>query len=429
MDKILKQYEQLDVKNKIKENIEKNRKNNFKLEILGLDKDKSYKITIKQTSHAFKFGCNGFLLGQFENEEKNKIYKEKFAKLFNIATLPFYWNSLEPERGACRFDVDSPKIYRRPAIDLLIEFCKENGIEPKLHCLNYEPFIPEWAQQLSFDEYKKALEKRFEIIAKRYAEVIPDIEVMNEIFQNDKPFETMLRKDVEWSFRTAKKYFKNNKLIINEGQNVYNDALNDNWQYYNLIKSNLDKGVPIEGVGFQAHMMWCDKKCASPYAFWKFFEKYEQLGLPLSITEVTLPSLIDGVVDANIQAELLKNLYSLWFSTKKIDTIIYWDFADGYSFGSSLGDFNTMNNARRGGLLNFDCSEKLSYKVLDDLINKQWKTNFTTQINGDGVIEFNGFYGNYDIVIETENNIIKEKIDLNKNSNNTVKKVIVSSKK
>ena len=96
MDKILKQYEQVDVKNKIKENIKKNRMGNFKLNILGLDKDKSYRINIKQTRHKFKFGCNGFLLGEFENEDKNKIYKEKFAKLFNITTLPFYWNSLEP---------------------------------------------------------------------------------------------------------------------------------------------------------------------------------------------------------------------------------------------------------------------------------------------------------------------------------------------
>ncbi len=424
MDKILKQYEQVDVKNKIKENIKKNRMGNFKLKILGLDKDKSYRINIKQTRHKFKFGCNGFLLGEFENEDKNKIYKEKFAKLFNITTLPFYWNSLEPEQGKCRFNVDCPKIYRRPAIDLLMEFCKEKGIEPKLHCLNYEPFIPEWAKNLSFDEYKKALEKRFEIIAKRYAKVIPDVEVMNEIFQNDKSWETTLRKDVEWSFRTAKKYFKNNRLIINEGQNVYNDALNDNWQYYELVKSNLDKGVPIEGVGFQAHMMWCDKKCASPYAFWKFFEKYEQLGLPLSITEVTVPTRIDGVVDENIQAELIKNLYSLWFGIEKIDTIIYWDFVDGYSHKSIMGDLTSLNNVRRGGLLNFDCSNKLSYKILDDLINKQWKTSFTTRISGGDIIEFNGFYGEYEIVIESENEKIKKKIDLNKTSEFSLTKVL-----
>ena len=416
MKEILKQYQQPEVQNKIKENIRKNRKGNFKLQILGLDDNKSFRVNIKQVKHAFKFGCNSFLLGEFENEDKNKIYKEKFAKIFNIATLPFYWSSLEPEQGKIRFEVDSPKIYRRPAIDLILQYCKEKGIEPKLHCLNYEPFIPDWATKLSFDEYKNALEKRFQIIAERYADDIHDVEVMNEIFQEDKPWETVLRKDVEWSFKTARKYFKNNKLIINEGQNVYDDALNDNWQYFDLIKTNLNKGVPIDGVGFQAHMMWCNKKCSSPFAFWKFFEKYKKLSLPLSITEVTVPMRIDGIVDEDMQAEWIKNLYSLWFGIENIDTIVYWDFVDGYSHKSIMGDLTSLNNVRRGGLLNFDCSSKLSYKVLDNLINNQWKTELQTNINGDKVVEFNGFYGDYEITIEGKDFNTSKIISLNKNS-------------
>ena len=29
-------------------------------------------------------------------------YRKKFAECFNLATLPFYWNSLEPKEGEHR---------------------------------------------------------------------------------------------------------------------------------------------------------------------------------------------------------------------------------------------------------------------------------------------------------------------------------------
>ena len=76
-----------------------------------------------------------------------------------------------------------------------------------------------------------------------------------------------------------------------------------------------------------------------------------------------------------------------------------------------------MNNLRRGGLVNFDCSEKLSYKVLDNLINNQWKTDFTENIRGGDIIEFNGFYGDYEVIIESEDEKINKKIGLSKKAN------------
>ena len=85
-------------------------------------------MEIRQTGHEFKFGANLFMLDEFESEEKNRIYREKFPEAFNLATVPFYWNDLEPEEGKPRYAADSPKIYRRPAPDLCVAYCKEKGI-------------------------------------------------------------------------------------------------------------------------------------------------------------------------------------------------------------------------------------------------------------------------------------------------------------
>ena len=107
---------------------------------------KDITLEVRQKNHEFKFGCNIFMLDELETEEKNAIYKEKFPECFNLATVPFYWSDLEPEQGKPRYAADSPKVYRRPSPDLCVNYCKEKGIEPKCHCLNYDNFTPDWAK-------------------------------------------------------------------------------------------------------------------------------------------------------------------------------------------------------------------------------------------------------------------------------------------
>ena len=125
------------INKRVSEGIEKSRKGNLSLKIL----DKSGKpvsnanVEINQVSHEFKYGANIFMLDEFECEEKNALYRERFKEICNIATLPFYWKDLEPTEGKPRFEKSSERVYRRRALDLCIEYCKENGIEPKEHCL------------------------------------------------------------------------------------------------------------------------------------------------------------------------------------------------------------------------------------------------------------------------------------------------------
>ena len=42
------------------------------------------KISVKQKSHEFKFGANLFMLDEFENEEKNELYKPTICKVLPI---------------------------------------------------------------------------------------------------------------------------------------------------------------------------------------------------------------------------------------------------------------------------------------------------------------------------------------------------------
>ena len=92
-------------------NIEKYRKGDMSICIMDKNGDKASnaKIKIKQKKHEFKFGANLFLLDELETNEKNQLYKDYFKNIFNMATLPFYWSSIEPETGKVRYDKNSEK--------------------------------------------------------------------------------------------------------------------------------------------------------------------------------------------------------------------------------------------------------------------------------------------------------------------------------
>lgn len=421
-------------------NIEKYRKGDIKVTVTDKNglKLSDVKVKIKQTSHEFKFGANLFLLDELETEEKNLIYKDRFKKIFNMATLPFYWSSVEPEKGNLRFDKNSPKYYRRPPIDLCMEYCEENGIEPREHALAYEQFFPEWLYNASVDEIKEAYEKRCKEIADRYADKIPTIEVTNEMFWWHGKTAFYDEPDyIEWCFKTAEKYFPNNKLIINEA--IYDsicDVCRSTAKYYSTIEVNMLKGARIDGVGIQFHMFYerneeieRSNSMYDPVNLYKYFNLYSNLTNDLQITEITIPAYSNDKEDEEIQAKVLEYLYTLWFSCPKMTQIIYWNLVDGYAYVSnptperirmSQGDMSLGENRYYGGLIRFDMSPKPAYFMLDNLINKKFHTEFESSLNNEGEIEFRGFYGNYQIEIETKDGIFTKSFVLSSKDKNDI---------
>jgi len=62
------------------------------------------KVTVEQLSHDFLFGCNLFMLNRLQPPELERQYRDRFAALFNYATLPFYWAGFEGEQGKPQYD-------------------------------------------------------------------------------------------------------------------------------------------------------------------------------------------------------------------------------------------------------------------------------------------------------------------------------------
>ena len=414
---------------RINSGIEQNRKGYAKICV----KDKNgnnvpgVKISVKQKSHEFKFGANLFMLDEFENDEKNELYKKYFAETFNMATLPFYWDATEPEKGKTRYAKDSEKLYRRPPIDLCIEFCEKNGIEPREHALAYDAFFPKWLYDANVTEIKLALENRYKEIAERYKDKIPTIEVTNEMewgkgktaFYNEPDY-------IEWCFKTAEKYFPANQLVINEWSGLpWADRCMPTDKYYSYIEANMLKGARIDAIGMQYHMFYrkdqeyeCTRPYYDPINLYNHMDLYSNFGKPLQLTEVTIPAYSNEPEDEAMQAEIIEKLYSIWFSHPNVEQIIYWNVPDGYAAFAEQGDMTSGENYYYGGLLRFDMTPKPAYYAIKNLFEKTWHTEAEITSDADGEANFKGFYGKYDVELEVNGKTITKEINFTKKSKN-----------
>ena len=429
---------------RISEGIEKYRKGNA--EIIVTDKNgkavPDVKIKAVQKTHEFRFGANLFMLDELETDDKNEKYKKRFADVFDMATLPFYWNTLEPERNKPRYDKDSPKVYRRPAPDLCVEFCEKNGIEPREHALAYDAFFPKWLYNASVEEVKQEYERHCAEISERYADKIPTIEVTNEMqwergktaFYDEPNF-------VEWCFKTAEKYFPNNQLVINEVTSLsWCDCCRATDKYYAYIEANMLKGARIDAIGMQYHLFnkremeyeWT-RLTLNPENLYRHMDMYSNFGKPLQITEVTVPAFSWKEEDEEIQAEIIEKLYSIWFSHPNVEQIIYWNLVDGYAhlwdpdpekIKASQGDMSIGENYYYGGLLRFDLSPKPAYNTVKNLIQNVWHTEEGAVTDENGICSFRGFYGEYELEFEVNGKTIKKTVLLSSKSDNKIKVVL-----
>ena len=416
---------------RVAEGIEKNRKGNAALKFVDGSGKPVTGIRVKATlkKHAFLHGANLYELNQTESAEKNAAYREKFKEVFNAATVPIYWAPLEPEQGKPRYAKDSSFIYRRPPIDLCLEYCEEAGIRPKAHCLNYfqRAHYPAWMPE-AVEEAKPLIEKHFADLAQHYRDRIPDWEVINEtlgsyILRDSNPPIFFMPDSIEWSFALAEKYFPANRLLINEDPpNVWGDTRGDRRAYYLQIERALARGARIDLIGLQGHMIYeqwnpalQDIMC-NPAMMFETLDQYTQFGLPIQITEVSVPAMSDSAEDEALQAEWLRELYPIWFSHPAVEAAIYWDLPDGYAPGAQLGAMEEGWNVFRSGLLRFDMSEKPAFKELKRLFCEEWHTeeSFTADENGCG--GFRGFYGTYTLELEAGAKTVVREVSFTKNT-------------
>jgi GH35 family endo-1,4-beta-xylanase len=383
---------------RINEGIERNRKGTVKLRVVDAAGQPlaGAVLTLRQKTHDFLFGCNAFVLGQLETPERNRQYEETFTRICNFATVPIYWKGTEPKQGVLRYQEGGEDIWRRPPADRFIPFGKKYGLTLKAHPMLWHEHNPDWLPK-DPAALKALYRKRFKELAERYAKDIAIWEVTNEstgchktypLFSEDRAY-------VAWALQEAAPLFGDgNRLMINDFTQ-FNERLPAENAYYKQLKSLLDQGLRINGIGLQFHI-WFEPRLMErhlagerylPARLLDVYEAFAAFNRPLYITEITVPTP-QGPDGEAVQAEVVRNLYRLWFSAPAMAGVTYWNLGDSMA--------HDKENTAAAGLIDRDLKPKPAYRALDELINRDWHSVAEGVAGADGTLTFRGFYGAYE---------------------------------
>ncbi len=351
-------------------------------------------LVLNQKSHQFLFGSGAFDFLEYEGKRGDPERLEKWLKLLNYGTLPFYWGRYEPQEGYPEYES------RMEAAKTL----RANNVTIKGHPLCWHTVCADWLMDYP-DEV--IMDKQLERINREvtaFKGVIDIWDVINEvvimpIFDKYDNAVTRLCKRYG-QVGLVKEVFAAAKAANPEGTFLIND-FNTSPKYEELLENCLDAGVEISAIGIQSHQhqgYWGTEK------LYDVLKRFSRFGLPIHFTENTLvsgsliPEYIEDLNDWQVtdwpttiageerQAKEWEEMYRILFADPNIKAITGWDFADGAWLNAP------------SGLVTVDNREKPAYKKLLSLVKGEWWTkNQVIRTNSDGIVSVKGTKGTYEI--------------------------------
>uniref|UniRef100_UPI000CD4CE5C endo-1,4-beta-xylanase n=1 Tax=Streptomyces sp. SM12 TaxID=1071602 RepID=UPI000CD4CE5C len=231
------------------------------------------------------------------------------------------WGSLESTRGQ----------YNWGGADRLVEFADRHGQQVYGHTLVWHSQLPGWVENGNFSptELRGIVDNHIATVAGRYAGDIDRWDVVNEVFNEDGTFRDSVfsrafgESFVADAFRATRAADPDARLFINDyntdGINAKSDGM------YRLVSSLLDAGVPIDGVGFQSHMILGQM----PASYQANLQRFADLGLEVVITELDIrmntPSDAGRLAQ---QAEQYRQVVQACLNVDRCSGVTMWGVSD-----------------------------------------------------------------------------------------------------
>src|SRR5271169_1058824 len=283
-------------------------------------------------------------------------YANTFAREYNMAEPEsvMKWSATEPARGEFNFQ----------AADAVVEFAQAHGMKVRGHNLLWHSYNPAWvaAGHFSPDELRDIMRQHITRVAAHYARQVFAWDVVNEAFADDGSVRHSIWYDqpgiglagkgtayIEQAFRWARAADPAALLFYNdydaEGMNAKSDAI------YAMVKDFKARGVPIDGVGLQAHLGLNAKGVDSLAAN---MARLAELGVQLHITEFDVGIPIDqqgkplDLGDLEKQAAIYRQVATACVQQPACTAFQTWGFTDKYSW------IPGFTRGKRGFALPFD---------------------------------------------------------------------------
>jgi endo-1,4-beta-xylanase len=287
-------------------------------------------------------------------------------------TLANEFGQLEPE-NQMKFAVVHPRpgndasSYDFSPADQLVAFANQHAMRVRGHCFVWHQQVAAWVTNGAADHslnpaaLSEILRNHIATVGGHYAGKVWAWDVVNEAFLDDGSLRSTVWYDspgigfagkgtayIEQAFRWARAADPAAKLFYNdydaETINAKSDAI------YAMAKDFRARGVPLDGIGFQAHinLKFDDPKTLSSFA--ANLKRFSDLGVEIHITE------LDVALDSNdekslaTQGELYGKATAICLQTPTCRLLQTWGFTDKYSWIPSYSKGN------QGWALPYDAS-------------------------------------------------------------------------
>lgn len=256
-----------------------------------------------------------------------------------------------------KLDTIQDLVFNWAGADRMADFAKENDMTIRGHTLVWHSqtpanfFTDDEGNQLNKDQLYKRLELYMTTVINRYKDQVFCWDVVNEALSDEegdvyrtrsKWYEICGKEFIAQAFRIARSVNPDVKLFYND-YNIVNPAKLE--RACTMLKELVDAGVPIDGVGLQAH--WSNDITAEMLQ--TAIDRFSALGLEVHITELDLTTYTSFHGDGanhqvqetqpyseevgNIQAESYKRFFDvLHKNADKITSVTFWGIDDANSW-------------------------------------------------------------------------------------------------
>ena len=298
------------------------------------------------------------------------------------------WTATQPEEGVFTFD----------KCDSEMDFAQKNNQLIRGHNLCWGRYNPPWLENGNFSsaQLEDLLRNHIDTLLSRYKsrafvwdvvnEAISDLNIDKTLFKNNVWYPALPNYvDIAFQQAAASRSSPDVKLF-------YNDYLIERSvglfgfksdRMFNMVKDMRQRGIPIDGVGFQFHI---DINYFDMLSVKKNLERYDEIGVEVHITELDVGCQYEhhnqecpqwGDNELVRQAEVYAAVLQTCMDVKACTSFVTWGFTDLHSW-RGVGQH----------ALPFDENyvPKLAYQAIADTLqgNKTWAQAYYRRWQKDG---------------------------------------------
>ncbi|MBN2274225.1 MAG: endo-1,4-beta-xylanase [Bacteroidales bacterium] len=305
--------------------------------------------------------------------------KAAMQKYFNygVSGNSFKWSGIQPQHTAPNYQ----------AFDNAVNWTRSIGWELRAHTLlwggyNYEDdhATPRWVKDLpTAQAITDTCKMRVIREVTRYKGIVKEYDVMNEPLHATY-LASRVGDSINWNcFKWARSADPDANLFINDYNVEY--VWGDAKKYRDMILNMRSMGIPVTGVGMQAHF-WEGMR-PNVTEFVTQINIVAEAGLPIKFTEFD-----NGPLGQEDQAADIVKVLKIAFSHPAVNGIVNWALSDRGVWREGTGLFEANHKP------------KLAADSLMHYTHNIWTTRFDTVGSGSDPVLFNGYYGNYNVEVQ-----------------------------